>query len=48
MFIFQIDIKYCDYIVDSDFPTSTELEPRYSVDPEWNVTSSIPFLDAQQ
>lgn len=48
VFYLQIDIKYCDYIIDSDYPTFTELEPRYSLDANWNVTFSLPFLDAQR
>ncbi|KAG8183188.1 hypothetical protein JTE90_016976 [Oedothorax gibbosus] len=43
-----VDIKACDYIVDSDFPNHSSLEPRYSKDPNWNITFSLPFLDSQR
>ncbi|XP_042901366.1 alpha-1,2-mannosyltransferase ALG9 [Parasteatoda tepidariorum] len=41
-----VNIKECDYIVDSDFPHFSKLEPRYSRDPNWKVLFSVPFLDA--
>ncbi|KFM72934.1 Alpha-1,2-mannosyltransferase ALG9, partial [Stegodyphus mimosarum] len=41
-------IRLCDYIVDSDYPNHSSLEPRYSKDRNWNITSSIPFLDSQR
>ncbi|CAL1289019.1 unnamed protein product [Larinioides sclopetarius] len=43
-----VDIKSCDYIVDSDYPHYSSLEPRYSKHPNWNITYSIPFLDTQR
>lgn len=43
-----IDIKYCDYIIDSDYPRHAVLEPRYSYDKNWNITFSLPFLDIQR
>ncbi|GFT42058.1 alpha-1,2-mannosyltransferase ALG9 [Nephila pilipes] len=43
-----VDIKSCDYIVDSDYPNHSSLEPRYSRDLNWNITYSIPFLDSQR
>ncbi|GFS46466.1 alpha-1,2-mannosyltransferase ALG9 [Trichonephila inaurata madagascariensis] len=43
-----VDINSCDYIVDSDYPNHSSLEPRYSRDLHWNITYSIPFLDSQR
>ncbi|GIY24521.1 alpha-1,2-mannosyltransferase ALG9 [Caerostris extrusa] len=43
-----VDIKNCDYIVDSDYPNHSSLEPRYSRNPKWNKIFSLSFLDGQR
>lgn len=43
-----VDLKQCDYIVDSDFPSESDLEPSYSRDKQWRVISTIPFLDSHR
>ncbi|GIY14368.1 alpha-1,2-mannosyltransferase ALG9 [Caerostris darwini] len=43
-----VDIKNCDYIVDSDYPNHSSLEPRYSRNPKWNKIYSLSFLDGQR
>lgn len=44
-------IKECDYLIDLDFPkhpSSSPLEPRYSVDEKtWERVSCKPFIDAK-
>lgn len=37
----------CHFLVDSDYPTSSIRNPRYSIDTQtWQIVSSVPFLDA--
>ncbi|CAN8024902.1 unnamed protein product [Ixodes persulcatus] len=38
----------CDYLVDTDGPDVTEREPNYSASPDWEVVSSIKFLDSKR
>lgn len=49
--LLQVDVKTCDYLVDSDFPLhpmSTPLEPRYAIDTAtWDRVKCEPFLDAR-
>ncbi|KAF9469842.1 glycosyltransferase family 22 protein [Collybia nuda] len=45
-----VPLKYCDYLVDLDFPshpTTSSLEPRYAMDSKtWERVSCRPFLDS--
>ncbi|XP_054707313.1 alpha-1,2-mannosyltransferase ALG9-like [Uloborus diversus] len=43
-----VDLKACDYIVDSNYPDTSLLEPNYSQNSDWTVISTIPFLNAQR
>ncbi|CAN7992185.1 unnamed protein product [Ixodes hexagonus] len=38
----------CDYLVDTDGPDATEREPNYSASPDWEIVSSIKFLDSKR
>ncbi|RMZ80095.1 hypothetical protein DV737_g3187, partial [Chaetothyriales sp. CBS 132003] len=44
-----IDVKACDYLVDSSFPSAsaTDLEPDYAADEQmWERVKCLPFLDS--
>ena len=42
-----VDIRYCDFLVDSTFPSSspTELEPVYALSDKWEKIACEPFMD---
>ncbi|XP_029828384.2 alpha-1,2-mannosyltransferase ALG9 [Ixodes scapularis] len=43
-----VQASQCDYLVDTDGPDVTEREPNYSASPDWEVVSSIKFLDSKR
>lgn len=44
----QVDIDKCDYLVDMDTDSVTELEPTYSKHSTWTSIYSTQFLDARR
>lgn len=46
--ISQVKIETCDYLIDLDSVSPTELEPVYSRHRNWTSIYSVPFLDASR
>lgn len=43
-----VNLSLCDYLVDTDGHDVTDREPDYSSSPEWEVVSSVKFLDSRR
>ncbi|KAK8768491.1 hypothetical protein V5799_015043 [Amblyomma americanum] len=43
-----VNLSLCDYLVDTDGHDVTDREPEYSSSPEWEVVSSVKFLDSRR